>query len=534
MKKFLFLFLVSLSSNSFANLFWSDRCAPDGYTTNGTLDSVNVCRVGESIPSGSISPKNCRYVWYGRYDTVSGWNYYACPPGDDWGLYDTDSDGVLNSVDSFPYDPSLPGDTSGDNGDCTNDTKTLKVSVLDVDLNGQPYHSYGNEICYYAILSETSVPNSNCKLFDLQGTGISVDTSTPSGTTSCSCDSGYLEQGESCVIGDIENPGSPTPTGHEDLWTIHSFMQIQYPETGFSSKFEHVPFTDSAMTYDQALSYFLSNTDYSLFNLDQSYFFNGYYRHQVLGHSYGVSAGPDDDVNSIQFMTTVITIGGIRGCANIEPVPVSGHVYIPASTGCISRMFIERQESEDPDPDPDPDPVTDPPSTGSCDPTKTNYSDCVGINSRLDSIKEGIEGLNNDDVVTAIEALDLSSDTSNPTDMSNMENSLDSINNKLGQSSTLPAHTSTDSGFTTFSAVNANFVNGISNTALVLSLSNIANIVDYDETSCPALTIDLTESIGTVLSTTVHCDVFEEIAPVLSNVLLIVYAFAGFRIFASS
>ena len=152
----------------------------------------------------------------------------------------------------------------------------------------------------------------------------------------------------------------------------------------------------------------------------------------------------------------------------------------------------------------------------------------------MDSIKEGIEGLNNDDVVTAIEALDLSSDTSNPTDMSNMENSLDSINNKLGQSSTLPAHTSTDSGFTTFSAVNANFVNGISNTALVLSLSNIANIVDYDETSCPALTIDLTESIGTVLSTTVHCDVFEEIAPVLSNVLLIVYAFAGFRIFASS
>lgn len=551
MKKILFLFLVtfSFSANS---AFYAEKC---GASCSTVVNTLHYCYVNNVLVDPDAG-KNCRYR-----GGISG-NYYACCSGNNWSLFDTDSDGTLNGVDSDPYDPDIPNgpdDPIDDNGSCTSDTKTLKFSIIDTDLNGQAYYAHGNDICYYEILSETPIANSNCKIFDLQGTGISVDTSTPSGGASCTCDSGYSEQGESCVLDSVDflNPTISFPDSVDD---VHykivscntSHIQVKETHTNFKSGYDPCP--DGTFDPDEHYTF---NEMFNIANSDQI----KSYANKRLKASFNsdTSIGAMTNFHNIAWGLTGTRLAAFvvieKDGANQYPRVMECNQFngiFETETGFVGTWddaannkfcpgwltFNTVDIDEEEDPDPDPDPGTDPPPTGACNPDASNYASCIGINPRLDDIKEILEEKNNDDLIAAIEAIDFSSgsgsDPGNSTDMTNVENTLNSINDKLSQTGSTPDHTSTDSGFTTFAAVNANFVNGIAGTDLVLSFSNIANIVDYDETSCPALTIDLTAVIGKTLSTTVHCDVFEENAHILSNVLLIVYAFAGFRIFASS
>jgi len=117
---------------------------------------------------------------------------------------------------------------------------------------------------------------------------------------------------------------------------------------------------------------------------------------------------------------------------------------------------------------------------GQCDPTSTNYYDCLG--SRMSSF---------------------------------------------------PSHTtSTNSSFT---ESNVSFKNRLDNTSVVLAFSGMTNLVSFESASCPAFSIDLTETIiGVVASTTLHCELMLTISPIISTVMSIVYVFVGFRIFASA
>ncbi len=411
MKIIISLFLLAFSTTSFSSTrYFAEQCAHTGSFHDskavyaGYMHYCKVNNVYDDIPLG----KACNYQWVvnkGNSDDGS-YYYFPCPPGDNWDLYDVDVDGVLNGVDPDPYNPNVPGDGSvDDNGDCTNDTKTIKGGTIDVDLNGQPYHVYGNSICYYQILSETSVANSSCKLFDLQGTGIAVDTASPSTYTSCSCHANYHEQGELCVADNVPNP-DPDP-----VYDSNSFGSVsdKYLEARYRVKGCHVAkveedgdyiptyseetYTKYTIDEDYEECSYNENKEYSfnelrsllsphiptqLFNKDDISFdfahaienYTGWPPHftaDIQGYAYGVSGHLGYDFNSPE------TLGhfGIRtiGIRTIKWGPHEIETRSFASS-CYRRnnvvgvpidpdVVIENKPSFcfSPDPDPVPDPV---------------------------------------------------------------------------------------------------------------------------------------------------------------------------------
>lgn len=104
------------------------------------------------------------------------------------------------------------------------------------------------------------------------------------------------------------------------------------------------------------------------------------------------------------------------------------------------------------------------------------------------------------------------------------------------EQSPLPSHTPTDSGFTSIDQVNQAFMNRVSNSPIVQSFQNFENIITVQNAECPVLSIDLTDvpPINSLLETDIHCQIFENIRPAISVVMFAVFAFLGFRIFASA
>lgn len=102
--------------------------------------------------------------------------------------------------------------------------------------------------------------------------------------------------------------------------------------------------------------------------------------------------------------------------------------------------------------------------------------------------------------------------------------------------SPLPSHTPTDSGFTSVDQVNQAFMNRVSNSPIVQSFQNFENIITVQNAECPVLSIDLTDvpPINSLLESDIHCQIFENIRPIISVVMFAVFAFLGFRIFASA
>lgn len=108
----------------------------------------------------------------------------------------------------------------------------------------------------------------------------------------------------------------------------------------------------------------------------------------------------------------------------------------------------------------------------------------------------------------------------------------------IGQGSNpLPDHTQTASGYTSISQVNQAFFNRVSQSAVAQGLSNVANLVDTSGGECPLLEIDLRGTpINVELSTDIHCQLFllPEVQVTLSTIMLIIFSFFCYRIFASS
>lgn len=105
----------------------------------------------------------------------------------------------------------------------------------------------------------------------------------------------------------------------------------------------------------------------------------------------------------------------------------------------------------------------------------------------------------------------------------------------ISPSGDMPAHTETDSGATTFEQVNQNFFNALSQTGPIVAMSNMANFVDLADPACPVFSMDLSDTpIGRTISTDIHCTLWQEHSGTLSVVMIAVWVFAAFRIFASA
>ena len=80
-----------------------------------------------------------------------------------------------------------------------------------------------------------------------------------------------------------------------------------------------------------------------------------------------------------------------------------------------------------------------------------------------------------------------------------------------------------------------NFYNAIGSAPATQAFQNMANIVPTTGGQCPPFSIDLTDTmIGTVASTDIHCDLLEDMAPAINAIMLVVFAWTAFRVFASS
>jgi len=556
MKKILFLFLITLSSQSYA-LYYADRCAPAGGYINQAYIHMNYCYVGGGSqawnPNFVSNGQVCEFVH--SQDTGDGddsfWDYYACPYGDDWNLYDTDLDGVANGVDQSWWDPTVPSNSTSENGSCTTDSRTETYSNINVDFTGNSIYSHSTDYCYYEVLSETSIDNSTCKIYDLQGTGEAADSVNESGGDSCSCDSGYDLAGEVCIYTDTDSPELSSTNGDDDLWEIYSFNSIDLPIGGHTGLFYNISFTDDTMTYDEAYSYFLQNADFSLFGQDPLYNLNGFSRWQVSGYSHGsdYDYAINNNIDYVHFSTapllTYLSKKEIWRCSQYaDYMPVAGYVQTN-NGGCISRMSIRRvQEEEEEEEEEEENPNPNPPSSGACDASSADYANCVGINSRLTTINESIENnnedivqaiesQNNDDIVEAIQALDFTSDL---TDMTTTENLLGSINDKLSEteSSTSQAHTTNDSSLDTYEKVNTNFYNRIKTSPIISSFSSVTEVFTGAGT-CPQPSFDLTNTIiGNTFIFSGHCTLAEVIRTPISLIFTVVYSIVGFRILASA
>lgn len=105
----------------------------------------------------------------------------------------------------------------------------------------------------------------------------------------------------------------------------------------------------------------------------------------------------------------------------------------------------------------------------------------------------------------------------------------------ISPSGDMPAHTETDSGATTFAQVNQNFFNALSQTGPIVAMSNMANFVDLADPACPVFSMDLSDTpIGRTISTDIHCTLWQVHSGTLSVVMIAVWVFAAFRIFASA
>ena len=98
----------------------------------------------------------------------------------------------------------------------------------------------------------------------------------------------------------------------------------------------------------------------------------------------------------------------------------------------------------------------------------------------------------------------------------------------------LPSHSSTG-GATTIAEANTNFKARIDGAEVVQAFSGMANLINLSNAQCPEFSMDLRGTpINELVSTTVHCDLMETIKPIISAVMIIIYIWIAFRIFASA
>jgi hypothetical protein len=86
----------------------------------------------------------------------------------------------------------------------------------------------------------------------------------------------------------------------------------------------------------------------------------------------------------------------------------------------------------------------------------------------------------------------------------------------------------------TIDEVNVEFKSRIDLAPVSSALSNMYSLFSFSSAACPVFSIDLPSPINQTVSTTLHCDLYDTVGPVLSIVMTGVWIFVGFRIFASA
>ena len=94
--------------------------------------------------------------------------------------------------------------------------------------------------------------------------------------------------------------------------------------------------------------------------------------------------------------------------------------------------------------------------------------------------------------------------------------------------------TTTQTEFTSFSDVNASFYSKLQNVPIYQAVTQFGSFIQFDTPECPALSFDFhDDAFLPDISTQIHCDIFQTIAPIISPILLIFYTIVAFRIFMS-
>lgn len=114
-----------------------------------------------------------------------------------------------------------------------------------------------------------------------------------------------------------------------------------------------------------------------------------------------------------------------------------------------------------------------------------------------------------------------------------LNTSLDNIeqNTASNESYTIPVLSPSP---VTFEQANQLFYSEISNSPIALSFSNVSRLISLENSTCPLFEIELAAPISSTVSTTLHCELYETISPILSPVMMAIWIFVGFRIFASA
>ncbi|AUD60366.1 hypothetical protein AYJ58_13160 [Shewanella sp. Pdp11] len=105
----------------------------------------------------------------------------------------------------------------------------------------------------------------------------------------------------------------------------------------------------------------------------------------------------------------------------------------------------------------------------------------------------------------------------------------------LGSANTsMPPSLIPESGAKNLGEAGIMLYNRIANAPIVQSFSSFSHLITLNNAQCPIISFDLPPPINETVGTDIHCELFLIIEPIISAVMLVIYAWLGFRIFASS
>jgi hypothetical protein len=160
--------------------------------------------------------------------------------------------------------------------------------------------------------------------------------------------------------------------------------------------------------------------------------------------------------------------------------------------------------------------------------------DGIANNDDLDNDNDGIDDETFPDFNTGGGST-VNVDTSTLEGIGNSTNSkLDGIKSELDKTTGSGAMPTIADG-TDESITATNSYNRIANTSVVLAFTNMSNFINFSGTNgCPDLSFYLPSPIDDTVGTTIHCDLVPVISSIITPVMLAIYLWLGFRVFASA
>lgn len=152
------------------------------------------------------------------------------------------------------------------------------------------------------------------------------------------------------------------------------------------------------------------------------------------------------------------------------------------------------------------------------------------------AIREGTQKNTQENTDITNELADIKNGVDSQTD--EMTNGLSDINSTLNDEFNKPSEsyakpTPYQYG-STIETVNISFYERIQSSNIGQSLGSIKNLILVNNTSCPEFRVDLPNPINESVSTDLHCELGEQIYPIMSPVMIIFWIIVGYRVFAGA